>query len=68
MIFSVKWVPSSLEIMEGILQVKTCYLTISLLLYYISLAAEEGFNPHRKHTDNNKNILITHTRWQLSEV
>lgn len=68
MICPVKWVSSSLEIMEGTLPVKISSLTFSFLLYYISPAAGEGCNPYRKHTYSNENILITHTRQQLSEV
>lgn len=30
--------------------------------------AKEGFNPSGKHTYNNRNTFITHTKWQLSEV
>lgn len=29
---------------------------------------QEGFNPSRKHIHNKKNILITHTKWQLNDV
>lgn len=34
----------------------------------IILVAEEGFNPSRKYTYNNKNILTTHPECQLNEV
>lgn len=34
----------------------------------ISLKAGEGFSPSRNHTDSNKNILLTHSKWRLNQV
>lgn len=63
-----KWVLQSLEITEGIFQMGNIFLTVFFHFEVISLVAGKGSNPSGKHTNKNKNILITYTRWQLKEV
>ena len=64
----VKWVSQSLEIVEGTPQVGNTFSN-SFLFHceVISFVTREVFNPSRKHTYDNKNILTTHTKWQLNE-
>lgn len=70
MICLVKWVPQSLEIVEGALQVgrKHVFQKFICPCGSVSLLGEKGFAPPGKHTYNNKDILVTHATWQLNEV
>lgn len=63
MIFPVKWVSPSLQIIEGTVQVENLVSNNLFATVRASLVAREGFNPSGKHTGSNKNTLIAHTTW-----
>lgn len=62
-----KWLPQSLEIMEGISHVANTFSTGFCATMRASDLEGEIFNLTEKHTYNNMNVLITCTRWQLDK-
>lgn len=53
--------------MESISQVGNTF-SVSLSMQNICLVVREGFNTTRMYTYSNKEILLTHTKWQLNDV
>ena len=68
MIFPVKCVPCSLEILESMPQMGSIFSKFLFHCEDVGFAAGEVFNLSGKHTYNNKNILVIYTKWQLNEV
>lgn len=69
MICPVQWVPQLLQIVKVIPQVGNTFSKNFFATVRVSaLGQGEGFTPSGKCTSNNKNILMTHTNWQVNEV
>lgn len=58
----------SLDIVEGIPQVRNTFSKFLCHCEGVSLGAREGFIQFRKHTQKSKNLFLTYTIWQLNEV